>query len=197
MTQQINLIDPLLLPPTRRLTARRVVAAWAAGALLVLSHLAWERNALRQALVADTADAGEAPATPDLTLAAGDAGLQRRITQREALRRMLQRSGPAMPNGAALLSQVMAALPESMWLTQIDIAGAQSIRIAGGATDPAALANFADRLARIPALRGVPIEAIRIEPQEAAADNDANAAAHVAHHRFVLGSAQAAGEEIR
>lgn len=197
MTQQVNLIDASLLPPRRLLTARSMLVAWAAGSLFVLSHLAWERNALRNALVVEPA-ASSAESNPQAVPATeGDAAMQRRIVQSEALRQMLRRSGQAMPDGAALLRQVIAALPESMWLTQIDIAGTQAIRIAGGTTDPKALTDFADRLARIPALRGVPIEAVRIEPQEANAGGGDGAAATPAHHNFVLASAQATGEENR
>jgi Tfp pilus assembly protein PilN len=111
------------------------------------------------------------------------ADLRERVAQREALRDLLAADQlPQEP--AALLRSVIDALPQTLWLTEVEVARERALRIAGGALDAAALNNFATALAQVPALRGVPVHTVRLEP--AAKDSDAPGG-----WRFVLSSTSA------
>jgi hypothetical protein len=193
--QQINLVDPRLLPPQRRLSGATLVALVAAATLAVATHYQAERLWTAQ-LASAVAPADATAATPGPTAATPDAAadattvLVRQIAQREALRDLMLNQAEPPPDSAALIQDLVAALPETLWLTEIDIAGARALRISGGTLEPAALVTFADRLARIPALRSLPIETVRLEPLP---DEQGDASPTPARpaHRFVLASAAA------
>ena len=172
MTSQINLVDAALLP-TPALIGGRAAAVIVAVALLgVAVHGGMESAQLRAALAASPAQAtlqatstaiaaADAASAPAGGVAAQTQQLQRNLALRDALAQAHR-----LPNDSArVLQQVMAALPESLWLTEIDLRGSQSIRIAGGALDASALAGFSAGLARIDALKGTPVLVLQLEPQ--------------------------------
>ncbi len=185
--QQLNLADPRLLPPQRVLSGARAIALFAAGLLLVTAHFGTERHRMAQALASAGAETAE-NSNPEVAVADPASALRTRIAQRQSLRDMLATTDTLPPDSAALLQAVIAALPESLWLTEIDITGARGVRIAGGTLDPSALNGFAERLSRIPLLRAIPIETVRVEPQDAAAGGTAEVATPPGHS-FVLASA--------
>jgi hypothetical protein len=166
--QQINLVDASLLPPLRLASGQRLAALCLAGAALVCGHWAIERAALARALAATGAE------EPTDAAPAADAGdglneLRERVAQRQALRDLL--ASDHLPNNpAALLRAVFDAMPPTLWLTEVDVARERTLRISGGALDVNALDRFAERLATIAALRGVPIHTLRLEPAEKPAD---------------------------
>jgi hypothetical protein len=187
--QHINLIDATLLPQQRLLGSAALLASLMACALAVAVHLGVEmrltqRTALAQAATANTAAAdGTTPAA-----ATGpNAELQAQIASREALKSALQSHAQLPKAPAQLLADVAAALPNTMWLSEIDISGAHNLRIAGGLLEPTALPRFAEQLAQVQALRGLPIHLLRLEP--AAAERSAgDELAIPASHRFMLAS---------
>ena len=186
MSQNINLIDASLLPRTERLNGRVMLSALALASSAVLAHYGVEQTRLKRALAASAVAAAPADAGPD---AAGDialAQLRLRLARGEALRDALGRAGDLPVNSARLLQDVARALPDSLWLTEIDVQGQRTIRIAGGAVDAASLAVFSTRLGEVAALRGMPIQVLRLEPQpdtEAAAAETAEAGSGVAGAR--------------
>lgn len=172
MTSQINLVDAALLP-TPALIGGRAAAVIVGVALLgVAVHGGTESAQLRAALAASPAQA-TLQATPTAITAAdaasapaGSVTAQTQQLQRNlALRDALAQAHRLPDDSARVLQQVMAALPESLWLTEIDLRGSQSIRIAGGALDASALAGFSAGLARIDALKGTPVLVLQLEPQ--------------------------------
>lgn len=195
MSYQLNLIDERALP----VPARPSVAAVLALALLCggvgFAHLHWERAQLARSLAqpgADTVASGEeAPVDP-----AYDARL--RLVQRdERLRDALAGFRDLPLDSAARLQQLAAALPDALWLTDVQLSGSRGVRIAGGALEPAALAAYATRLGQVPAFSGLPMQAFSVEPtHDEAARRDAGdptsaaATAHTAQHHFVLTSGQ-------
>ena len=182
--QELNLIDPRLLPRRHLLSGARVLAVAVAGLLLAAVHYGVERQRLQDAMLA----AGMTPQPEDATPPAddGDAEMQARIAQRQALHDMLSKADRLPRDSASTLRAVIQALPETIWLTEVDMVGAQGVRIAGGATDPVALRGFAERLAQVDVLRGMPIETLRVEPE---AVDDGGEGARRPAHRFVLASA--------
>ena len=189
--QHVNLIDERLLPTRQLLSGARVIAIGVLGLLLVGGHAVVESQRYAQlntdaaALAATAAvDGGETD----------DTAIQAQISRRQALRDLLAKVEQRPFDSAALLRQVVAALPERVWLTEIDVLGTQGLRIAGAAIDSAALNAFAERLGRIESLRGVPIQTLRIEPLKTDADDGATAKPAAAH-AFVLASAAYQGPE--
>lgn len=183
--QQLNLVDPRLLPPRHLLSGTRLLAVAALGLVLTAAHFGVEQHRLAQVLLA----AGMSPqdeATPEAAPADPDAAVATRIVQRQALRDMLAKADRLPNDSAATLQSVIGALPETVWLTEVDVLGAQGVRIAGGTTDPASLRTLADRLAGIPLLSGVPVETLRIEP---VASEDTSEERTPSSHSFVLASA--------
>jgi len=189
--QQINLLDPSLLAAPRLLGSGALVGLVGAAALAVAGHWALESHWTRSALAAVVP-----PAPPAETAIAADAAasaadpaqaLQARIAEREALRAVLVQQTQLPRAPAELIAQVIAALPQNMWLSEIDIAGTRNLRIAGGTLDPAALSTFAQALGGITALRGVPIESVRLEGAAVLA-SDPDSEGLPPSHRFLLAS---------
>lgn len=197
MPQQINLIDAGLLPQRQRLPATTVLAVVASALTLVLAHFAWERVALARALAPLAQGEAAPPADP------GDAGTAtglltaEQLARGEALRDLL-RQQPTVPDGAAqLMEQIVQALPDALWLTELELGAARAVRISGGATDAASFGQFTTRLSSIALLQGVPIGTVRLEPHSAAAadtaaDASAGSEAGAKAQLFVLASAVAA-----
>ena len=195
MGYQLNLIDERALP----VQARPSVAALLTLSLICggvgVAHLHRERAQLARSLTqpgAETLAGGEeVPADP-----AYDARLL--VVQRdERLRDALAGFRDLPQDSAARLQQLAAALPDSMWLSDVQLSGSRGVRIAGGALEPAALAAYATRLGEVPAFSGLPMQALSVEPtsDEAArrdtGDNASVAAmARAVQHHFVLTSGQ-------
>ena len=166
MTSQINLVDASLLPKPALIDGRAAAAIVGVALLGVAIHGGMESAQLRSALAANPALATTTPAADDASAPARGLAAQAQQLQRSlALRDALAQSHSLPGDSARLLQQVMAALPDSLWLTEIDLRGNQSIRIAGGAMDASALAGFSASLARIDALKGTPVLVLQLEPQ--------------------------------
>jgi len=163
MAQQINLIDASLLPARRRLGPVSLLATVGTAIALVLAHLGWEQVALARALAQATADAPAA--TEDGSVAEPDAATADRLARREALRDLLRRQLSVADGSALLLGEIIHALPDSLWLTELELGAQRALRISGGAADTEGFAQFATRLRLIPALQGLPISTVRLEPR--------------------------------
>ena len=200
--QQINLIDARLLPAPHLLSGARLVTLAALACAVVGAQLGIESRRMTQALSAAAAAAPPADAGAG-EVDDGEAGMLARIAERQALHDVLAKTDQRPLDSAGLLRDVIAALPERVWLTAVDVQGAHGVRIAGAALDMAGLREFAERLGRVGALRGVPLETLRIEPQQADSDVDGSAGhdpgagaddvpARAPVQRFVLASAATA-----
>lgn len=168
MTSQINLVDAALLLKHALIDGRAAAVIVGVALLGVAIHGGMESAQLRAALASSSAQA-TLQATAAANAASAPAGIGTAQTQQLqrnlALRDALAQAHRLPDDSARVLQQVMAALPESLWLTEIDLRGSQSIRIAGGALDASALASFSASLARIDALKGTPVLLLQLEPQ--------------------------------
>lgn len=188
--QQFNLIDPRLLPPPLILSGVRLAAV----ALLVVVGLAVHTGQERHRLSRTLAQVSTPPAAVEVAAEgadgspseAGEAALQATIRQRRALRDLIAKADDRPADGASMMRSVIAALPPTVWLTEVDLRGRQGLRIAGGTLDPVSLRSLAERLSQIDALRGVAVETLRIEPSEEEAAGDSGLPPT---HSFVLASA--------
>lgn len=185
--QQINLLEPKLLPTPELVSGARILVVAVLGLLGVSLHLGIEQDRMARTMAAaQAAPPSEIGESLEALGQDGDPALRVRLLQRQALRDVLAKHQALPPDSASLMSQVMAVLPETLWLTEVDLVGLQGIRISGGALEPEALRQFAERLATIPTLKGAPVETLRLELDE---DNPGSAADRPAAHQFVLVSA--------
>lgn len=215
--QQINLIDPRLIPQRQWLPVPLLVGVCVAAVAIVAGHYLIESAALKQVMAAaavspSSAATASPTSTPSAASAEGaaplartassaaaeSAALQTRIATLEALRAG-SRSQSQLPRGLeAALNAIVASLSDRIWLTEIDIGPDGSLRISGGTLDASALRDMTQRLSQVAALKGTRIGVLRIEPwqSEAAASSDGSAATSAAPgHRFVLASLGHAGSE--
>ncbi len=193
MRQQLNLIDVRLLEAPVRPSLLVLAAIVAAAALGVGGHFSWERSAYQKLLArsaAEPMDAATVERAPDATFEAR----LRQIDRDELLLAVLTRVTDLPVNSAALLGQLAAALPDTLWLAEVELTGSRGLHISGGALDVAAVAVYANRLGKIATLGGVPIQLLTIEPRaaesaETAGAHDGSAPATLpAHYHFNLAS---------
>ena len=190
MKQQLNLIDPKLLPKAARPSVVELVSILAVASVAVLGHYSWEHA--RFVAVLAQPGTGQAAAAPDE--GASDAALetlQRQVERDELLRDGLARASDLPADSATQLRQLASALPDTLWLTDVELSGRTGLRIAGGAQDVAALTIYAARLGEIASLKGRPLQALMVEPQrtESRGDSEASTAeSRPSHHLFVLAS---------
>lgn len=196
MRHALNLIDPGLLPvPTRPpVSVLLGVLVLAVGGLGV--HYSWERTQFERTLalpgVTESGLEGEEHADP------AHAQRLHRVVRDEALADALSGIIDLPRDSAARLRALTQALPDSLWLTEVELGGRSGLRIAGGTLDSAALAPYVARLGQIDGLQGLPLQVVSMEPHqpesasldgEPAAVADAPAVKPVAppaQHRFVL-----------
>jgi hypothetical protein len=199
MTQQINLLESSLRPRRQWLRGRDMLVAGALLAGAVLAHYQFERLALAAAM---QAAASNAPLPADV-LAADESGETSGLQQRQA---RLQRDELLLASVSALsdlprdsaqrIKSVIATLPAQVWLKEVELRGANGMRIAGGTLDAAGLAEFVRRLGDEPAFQGLPLHLFAVEPRAAEealapaaqAVSGVKAGAVPAHYGFVLSS---------
>lgn len=193
MSYQLNLIDERLLPVPQRPSVAAVLAVAVLCGIGGVVHLHWERSQLARSLAQPGAESlatsEEVPLDPVYETRL------RQLQRDERLRDALAGFSDLPQDSAARLRQLAAALPDALWLTDVQFSGSRGVRIAGGALDTAALAAYATRLGQVPAFSGLPLKALSVEPardDNAAAESGDGAApppaTRVVHHHFVLTS---------
>jgi len=170
MRQQINLIDPTLLPKVERFSSKTMLLLVAVATAVLGVHYAYERWQLNKTMASakaqesSTAQANpEEPVTTDPVID----GRRRAIVRDESLRDGLAKLTDLPIDNATLLASVIAALPNNLWLKEVDFISKGGLRIVGGAMSPVALADYADKLAHVPALSGLPVQVVTVEPEAA------------------------------
>lgn len=192
MTQQINLVDPSLLPARERLTGQTLLIGLAVAGTLVAGHYGVERWRLQQATVESNRVADEAAALESGSVVADNplGEMQAQLARGGALLQALSNGGDLPTDAAGLMRQVTQALPDTVWLTELEVNGPRSLQVAGGTLDAPSLAAFSDRLGRTALLKGVPIEVILLAsqpPGEGSAAGDQEPAAAGQPYHFLLG----------
>lgn len=190
--QQINLIDLSLRTKRDWFTGRGIAAVTAGLAALVGAHAAFESTMLARVLAASIAAApvAEAPADGAPADEAQMLDSQRLVARGERLMQAVSALSDLPRGNAPRLRALVSVMPESLWLQEVEFNGERGVRIAGGATDAAALARFTERLGALPAFHGLPLLVFKVDPREAPQHQDGNASPAVdvrpAHYSFVL-----------
>ena len=161
MAQQVNLIDISLRPARQNLPPDALLAAVAVAGLLLTTHFAWEKWALARELAQAVAPVVAAEAAPD-----GAAQSQRaaRLAQREALRDLMRLQVSVAEGSATLMGDIIRAMPEDMWLTELEVGASATLRLSGASADSASFSRFTSRLENIAALKSLPLHTVRLEP---------------------------------
>lgn len=167
-TQQVNLVDPSLLRVPERLGRNTLLTVLALGVVAVSVHWSVERYEFGRQLSRLT------PSTPPVVAAettgvevmpAHLLSMQERIIRGETLRSALAQGGDLPDNAGAILNAVILALPDTMWLTELQVLGDKSVVISGGTLERPALATFSQQLEANPTLTGTPITIVQLEPR--------------------------------
>lgn len=165
--QSFNLFDRSLLPPPPDWLMLGTLTLAAAGLVGLAAHGVYEKQALA-ALMAAPGEPADAAAQDG-----GDAELRElteRVARRNALRQSYRQSGGSLEQAGALLERITAALPDDMWLAEVELGADRSLRVAGLALQAPSLHGFTARLQQAAGVRGVPLTQFsveRIEPESA------------------------------
>ncbi|MES2091302.1 MAG: hypothetical protein V4532_15175 [Pseudomonadota bacterium] len=169
MRAQINLVDLSLLPAVQHLSTKRVLLVVVVALATLTAHYSYERFQLNKTLaISASKDAGVDPLAASLNIDADLDRLQKQLMRDELLRDGLSKLTDLPVDNAQMLADVIAALPDSLWLKELEFFGKHGIRIRGGATDPAMLTEFSAKLAKVPALAGLPVQVVKLTPEIAA-----------------------------
>ncbi len=196
MAHQLNLIDERLLPVAARPSVAALLALAGVCVVVAWGHLSWERGQLARSLAQPGAEAVASDGTPGAD-AAHDARLAQ-LLRDERLRDALAGFSDLPQHSARRLQQLAAALPDQLWLSEVELQGSRGVRIVGGTLDPAALSGYATRLGQLEDFSGLPLQALTVEQAERPVDESAlTGVKPPAWHHFVLtsGSMTATHEE--
>lgn len=189
MSQQINLIDPLLLRQRHVLGLREMLIVLAGVALLALAwagYLAWRASATEARAAAMEARQAAAQAELDRLMAQAtrptSALLRQRIATAEgqvkARETLLAALGSTLDTSSGGFSPRLVALARSatpgIWLDGFTLA-ADHVELRGGARDAATLTVYLERLGRQPPFAGMKFNTLRAAAAESAAPGAAAA----------------------
>lgn len=168
MTQQINLIDASALAGRDPLSALNIAIAIGVSALALVGHYSYEQWRSQRAIAASAAAEQNAQAS---TAAAGQvseqlAQLQAQIAADDQLRQAEAALLDPPKDCAPRLQALVAAMPASLWLRQVEFAGARNVRIAGSSLRSADVASYAQTLGGHAAFSGLPVRVLSFERRE-------------------------------
>ena len=185
MSQQINLYSTALKAPAQRFAAEMVVASLAVTALVVVAACLWAQ-ALTRGMQQDMAAVRASQVQEKQQLSASLANLPSSESQAGALEQQLAQADAALLQRRAvldeltrgllddnhrrsvLLRRVAQTVPQSVWLTKIDITD-NRLELHGRTLEPESLRPWLAQLAADPILPGQPLAALKIERDTASA----------------------------
>lgn len=209
MTQQINLIDGGAQGGRDWLNGLVLLAVSATACAAVAAHYGYEYRAWQQLLAIPSAP-DEAAADP---VANDPLSLQLQLAEAELaggerLQQAVSLLVDAPRNTAQRLASLVAAMPPSMWLKEVEFVGAQGLRISGAALRSEDLSAYSAKLSATPAFAGLPVHVLAVDhraakaapmaaPQAAAADaeeslGESGVPDSIAYYIFELSSLEAA-----
>ena len=197
MTQQINLLDPTLLPDRDWCNGRFIVGLGAVLALAIGGQWGYERWALTQVLASSAAAGAEATAAATASIDAEIAELNTQLAGGEALLRTAGGLVELPRDSATRIESLISAMPQNLWLDEVEFSANRRVRITGGVSNAAGLAAFSKRLGESSAYSGLPLRVVALEPRESDGPEAADSAGQtrttplntVTYH-FVLASVE-------
>lgn len=164
MTQQINLLDAALLPQRDWCNGRFIVGTGALWVALVGGQWVYEKHALTTLLAVSAPVESAMADTPAI-----DAEIAELSTQVAGGEALLRTAGglTALPQeSAARVQALIDAMPQNLWLDEVEFGTNQRVRITGGVGDAAGLAAFSQRLGASAAYNGLPLRVVALAPRE-------------------------------
>ncbi len=164
MTQQINLLDPALLPQRDWCNGRFILGLAAALLVVVGGQWGYERQAMAALLA--TSMPSTAAQADTAALDSEIAELHGQLAGSEALLRSAGGLAELPTGSAARVQALIDAMPQNLWLDEVEFGVNQRVRISGGVGDAAGLAAFSKRLGEATAYSGLPLRVVALEPQD-------------------------------
>lgn len=164
MTQQINLLDPALLPAHDWCNGRFIVGLGAVLALATLGQWHYEKRALAALVAASTPE--EEPEVSTATIDAEIAALTAQLAGGQALLQVAGGLTELPHDSAARVRSLISAMPQNLWLDEVEFGVNKRVRISGGVGDAAGLATFSQRLGTSTAYSGLPLRVVALEPND-------------------------------
>ena len=164
MTQQINLLDPALLPQRDWCNGRFILGLAAALSVVVGGQWGYERQAMAALLAASTPSTAVQADTAALDSEIAE--LHSQLAGSEALLRSAGGLAELPTSSAARVQALIDAMPQNLWLDEVEFGVNQRVRISGGVGDAAGLAAFSKRLGEATAYKGLPLRVVALEPQD-------------------------------
>lgn len=166
--QQINLIDQTALAGRDPLSGINIVIGLGVLALALVGHYSyeqwrWQRVSAAAVAAEQSAQAGTAAAEQ---VNAQLAQLQAQIAADDQLRQAEAALLDPPKDCAARLQALVSAMPATLWLRQVEFAGARDVRIAGSSLRSADVAGYAQALGGQPAFSGLPVRVLSFERRE-------------------------------
>ena len=185
MPQQINLCTPILLTQKRYFSAQTMLQALAVFVVMgggLCAYWVWSLNAASEGFKKTLATQAHELESLQKAIAQGKTGavpadanlakvLQSRRTELEQRERLLQelqrgRFKPGFGHSAQL--QLLAqTIPAPVWLTEVK-ADDKQLEVSGFTLEPAALSDWAAKLAASPLLEGQKLATVKVENASAA-----------------------------
>jgi len=193
MTQQINLLELSLLPKREWCTGRAIVAVASILAGAVGAHYLHESAGIKRAL-ASGSPASSSAAAPAKTIDPIELQLrdgQSRLARGEMLMKAVVALTDLPRDNARRLQALIAAMPDSVWLQEVEFSGERGVRIVGGAMQSAALAGFSQSLGATKEFQALPLHVYALAPRDADVQENEERAPPTPHYRFVLSSVDA------
>lgn len=168
MTQQINLIDASALGGRDPLSGLNIVVTLGLAALVMVAHYSYEQWRWQRVTAATTEAEVQAQASSTAATQASDqlAQLQAQITADDQLRQAEAALLDPPKDCAVRLQALVAAMPASLWLRQVEFAGARNVRIAGSSLRSADVSDYAQALGSKPAFSGLPVRVLTLDRRE-------------------------------
>jgi hypothetical protein len=172
MTQQINLIDATAQAGNDPLSGLNIVVALGVAALVMVGHYSYEQWRWQRVTAAGTAAEEQAQASSTAATQASEqlAQLQTQITADDQLRQAEAALLDPPKDCAARLQALVAAMPASLWLRQVEFAGARNVRIAGSSLRSADVSDYTQALGSKPAFSGLPVHVLTLDRRETVQD---------------------------
>jgi hypothetical protein len=202
MTQQINLLEPSLLPKREWCTGRVIVAVAGVLAVAVGAHYMHESAGIKRALAAGSPAPSDAAASAENSdpIEAQLRDGQSRLARGEMLMKAVAGLTDLPRDNARRLQALIAAMPDTVWLQEVEFSGERAVRIVGGATQSAALAGFSQSLGATKEFEALPLHVYALaprdteppaQPQPGDDAKEERAPAPAPQYRFVLSSVDA------
>lgn len=170
--QQVNLLNPALLPKRERFSARQLLT-WVVLAVISMAAVAWWAMSQTQSLrseMAQQAARTQASAVPGAVTPQQVAMLEQvvrdrtaQLEARKAARDALKRGMAGAGRGpSAVMRQIADSIPAAAWLVELRAAGTR-IELVGRTLDPSAVDAWIERLRAAGLVAPAPSPSVRLE----------------------------------